>query len=95
MNTRFWRHLYKKGEIESGGPYVTGWITTFFPYLKDRATGIATVRWKGIDKTGLYRLLDPNETEDGCEHSRCVGSLTTDLVQGHRIKIPRDSSCFR
>lgn len=31
---RFWRSIYKYDEF-SGGNAVTGWITAFFPYLKD------------------------------------------------------------
>jgi len=32
IDTGFWSEIYKyKGG--SGGPYITGWITTFFPYL--------------------------------------------------------------
>jgi len=34
IDTGFWSEIYKyKGG--SGGPYITGWITTFFPYLAD------------------------------------------------------------
>lgn len=34
-HTSFWTSIYKH-ENESGGPYVTGWITNFFPYLSKR-----------------------------------------------------------
>jgi hypothetical protein len=34
----FWRSIYKYNE-GSGGTNITGWITVFFPYLKDLATG--------------------------------------------------------
>ena len=30
----FWRSLYKLND-QSGSPMITGWITAFFPYLKD------------------------------------------------------------
>jgi hypothetical protein len=39
----FWRSLYKYQD-ESGGPVITGWISTLFPYLKDYQTGLATKR---------------------------------------------------
>jgi hypothetical protein len=39
----FWRSLYKYQD-ESGGPVITGWISTLFPYLKDGRTGLATNR---------------------------------------------------
>lgn len=31
----FWRSFYKWND-ESGGPFVSGWINAFFPYLEDR-----------------------------------------------------------
>ena len=39
----FWQSLYRLHD-ESGGPLITGWITAFFPYLKDGRTGQATQR---------------------------------------------------
>lgn len=39
----FWRSLYKEND-QSGGPYLTGWVGVFFPYLLDRDTGQATCR---------------------------------------------------
>jgi hypothetical protein len=86
VNTRFWKCLYKKGEIESGGPYVRGWITSFFPYLKDRSTGLATLKHE-FDKTGLHRLLSPTETGDR-DLSQCVGGLTTDRVPAGLARAP-------
>jgi hypothetical protein len=32
VRTSFWRSLYKEND-DSGGPYLTGWVTAFFPYL--------------------------------------------------------------
>jgi Domain of unknown function (DUF4419) len=35
----FWQSMYKWNDAESSGnPYITGWITDFFPYLKDSRT---------------------------------------------------------
>jgi|GEM_PF-845948 len=34
VDTKFWASIYKEGG-GSGGPYVTGWINTLFPYLVD------------------------------------------------------------
>jgi hypothetical protein len=39
----FWRSLYKFHD-ESGGPVITGWISTLFPYLTDSQTGLAIYR---------------------------------------------------
>jgi hypothetical protein len=33
-NVTFWRNIYKK-DGRSGGPFITGWITHLFPYLKN------------------------------------------------------------
>ena len=35
VDVNFWRDMYKHNDM-SGGPYVTGWIVTFFPYLDQR-----------------------------------------------------------
>lgn len=32
-NQAFWRSFYKRSDY-SGGPYITGWISVFFPYLE-------------------------------------------------------------
>ena len=42
VDPTFWRSLYKLNG-QSGGPVITGWITAFFPYLKDYRTRRATV----------------------------------------------------
>jgi hypothetical protein len=42
VDKAFWRSIYKLND-QSGGPVITGWITSFFPYLKDNQTGQATV----------------------------------------------------
>src|SRR5262249_50413395 len=39
----FWQSIYKLNDA-SGGPYITGWINAFFPYLRDWQTGLATHR---------------------------------------------------
>ena len=50
----FWRSFYKLNS-QSGGPVITGWITAFFPYLKDYRTRQATVR---------SRILSENHRDD-------------------------------
>jgi hypothetical protein len=52
----FWQSLYKYHD-ESGGPMITGWISTLFPYLRDSQTGLATRR-------NPYLTLDSQRLED-------------------------------
>jgi hypothetical protein len=65
LNQRFWRSIYKR-DNGSGGPYTTGWITAFFPYLKDSRTGHATCKnpWLARGGEELQELLyPPGETD--------------------------------
>jgi hypothetical protein len=58
----FWRSLYKLND-QSGGAVVTGWITTFFPYLKDPRDGRAGVpveRLLGEGRVPVEELIDPS-----------------------------------
>lgn len=51
VNLEFWQSIYKL-DGGSGGPYITGWITAFFPYLKNWETGRATTRNSGHTNAG-------------------------------------------
>jgi hypothetical protein len=62
VDVPFWRSLYKLNN-QSGGPYITGWITAFFPYLKD-CTGQASDPVEGFFGGGnswIEKLLYPGE----------------------------------
>jgi hypothetical protein len=65
VNVRFWQAIYKV-DGGSGGPYTTGWITAFFPYLKDRQTRRATNRNPWLTRGGkkLQEMLYPPEKSD-------------------------------
>jgi hypothetical protein len=52
----FWQSLYKYHD-ESGGPMITGWISTLFPYLTDNRTGLANHR-------NPYLTLDSQKVDD-------------------------------
>jgi hypothetical protein len=60
VNHHFWRCIYKL-DGGSGGPYTTGWIGAFFPYLKDYKTGRATHKNSCLaeDKQMLTEFLYP------------------------------------
>ena len=59
IDQRFWQSIYKY-EGGSGGPYITGWITTFFPYLNDASTGQVTVRNHGFLEDGGRSIYHPS-----------------------------------
>ncbi len=54
VHLEFWRSLYKETG-ESGGPYLTGWVTAFFPYTVERDSGVASYRnsWRAAPWWGL------------------------------------------
>jgi len=59
----FWRSLYKLNN-RSGGPVITGWITVFFPYLKDYRTRRATVpvsEFFDCARGNLDAMLNPDD----------------------------------
>lgn len=80
---RFWRSIYKIDD-GSGGPFISGWITAFFPYFKDSETGYATKRnyWLAAGGTRLQKLLYPPEKKDWS------GGPTTDCFPSGLAKAP-------
>jgi hypothetical protein len=57
VNQDFWQSIYKREEV-SGGHWITGWLTTFFPYLKDFQTGQPARRNPLLDpKVDQHRSL--------------------------------------
>jgi hypothetical protein len=82
VDGRFWRSLYKLNE-QSGGPVITGWITAFFPYLKDHRSGRASVPVGGFFGGGgraMKRMLYPGEKESrGSAHGPTLESFPAGL----------------
>jgi hypothetical protein len=62
----FWRSLYKVHD-DSGGPKVTGWVPTLFPYLKDWRTGRATMRNPWLTEESQRIHYDDIEFDDSDE----------------------------
>ena len=58
---------------------ITGWILGFFPYLKDRRTGLASVPVRGFFKPGdgaIGRMMYLDKRDrSGRIHSPGIGSL--------------------
>jgi hypothetical protein len=55
VDSAFWRSIYRLDD-QSGGPVITGWITAFFPYLKDYRTKAATLPVKEFFNGGTGNL---------------------------------------
>jgi hypothetical protein len=83
---RFWQSIYKL-EGGSGGPYATGWITAFFPYLKDWRTGRALLKNRWFAKGGkkLQEMLYPPTTDDPYRFDQ---GPTTDLFPSGLARAP-------
>lgn len=65
-HTSFWTSIYKH-DNKSGGPYVTGWITKFFPYIGrnilEKDTPLNTGNIKAITNKDIEDFLGVNNTE--------------------------------
>lgn len=58
-HTAFWRSIYKENN-ESGGPYVTGWMTNFFPYIAKgiiEVNGVINYKEDGISKDSILKII--------------------------------------
>lgn len=81
VDRTFWQTMYKLGG-GSGGPYTSGWITVFFPYLKDSETGLPTTRNVWLESSGkvLQGLLYPPRGSD--PHAFGHGPTTEQFPSG-------------
>lgn len=92
VDTKFWRSLYKLND-QSGGPVITGWITAFFPYLKDDRTSQASVPVGGLVRAGgrgteqmLYPDEGPNhDFAQGPTIEQFPGGLSKALFRWHYL----------
>jgi hypothetical protein len=87
VDERFWRSIYKLGG-GSGGPYLSGWIIAFFPYLKDFETEIATREncWIADGENWLHELLARSEESEAYQVD--LGGPTTDAFPSGLAKAP-------
>ena len=57
IDQNFWESLYKHVDHGSGGPHITGWINTLFPYIIKHDQTII----KNYDMTGQYEKKEINK----------------------------------
>jgi hypothetical protein len=81
---RFWQSMYKFNVESSGSgdPYITGWITSFFPYLKD---GYGKFRqqnhWLIENSMPLQKLPRPVENDSGRFYRFTTGVFPSGLAK--------------
>ncbi len=79
VHRRFWQSICKI-EQQSGGPFINGWITAFFPYLKtEEGTAVAPSGWLSKGGPGLQHVLYPSSEEE---------SSTTVLTEDEDDELP-------
>jgi Domain of unknown function (DUF4419) len=75
----FWQSIYKFNQF-SGGAAVTGWITAFFPYLKDKFDKLTKInRWIGQGGSRLEQIMSPQQEES---YSQVDGPSPGDFPSG-------------
>jgi hypothetical protein len=86
VDLRFWQSIYKL-DGGSGGPYTTGWITAFFPYMKEPQLRQVTAknRWLAQGGKNLQDILYPPAEID---LERWGHGLTTDAFPGGLARAP-------
>ena len=68
-NLEFWNSIYKE-KNESGGPFITGWIANFFPYIKKSITeqnGVMYYEEKSVLRNQVLKTIyiENLDFEDG------------------------------
>lgn len=76
-NTDYWKSFFKEGG-GSGGPYVTGHVLRFFPYIKDHRRSSSLVRNKLMSEDKMR----------GLENSWGMGGLTYDKFPSGLSSVP-------
>lgn len=75
-NFDFWSSIYKE-KNESGGPYITGWIANFFPYLKSKIS----------EKNGIIDFSEYSISESEILKTLEIEDLNFDNLKIHKILV--------
>lgn len=59
VDQEFWSSIYKLVYPGSGGPYITGWITVFFPYISEQRSKFLDL-WKTEGRRRYYGMTSDN-----------------------------------
>ncbi|MCI0711054.1 MAG: DUF4419 domain-containing protein [Chloroflexi bacterium] len=78
VNTDFWNNIFK-WKNESGGPYITGWIGNFFPYIYQR-------RHRKDNPDVWERVLVPNPFLD--KEPPMFGGLKKNILPNSLAQVP-------
>ena len=77
--TEFWQSIYKHRSA-SGGPYVTGWISAFFPYVNNLRTNRATVMNPSFRRRGAASENAPYSADEVSSYSLTTASVPSGLA---------------
>ncbi len=64
INHEFWTNIYKR-HYGSGGPYISGWIIKFFPYLKTKGEEPRINPYIDKEPKGIFEGLHTNSFYNG------------------------------
>lgn len=64
INHTFWTNIYKRKD-ESGGPYITGWIIKFFPYLNAGENKVRKNKYINEEPGEYFEGLKTNQFNNG------------------------------
>lgn len=85
---QFWRSIFKE-KGASGGPYLTGWLVRFFPYLEDDEYEPRP----SFERTGRKVFTRNPYLEDGAD-DRFFGGVTADRLPSSLARAPFHWKCL-
>lgn len=92
----FWSSIYKERN-ESGGPFITGWISNFFPYIKKKLyekKGIIDYEQQGVVKEEILEIINVEDLnyEDIKEVSVLIKNPILEKTEDNKLKLDQFSN---